>query len=86
MGCYLAPDDTSTINSVVAVIKERPKGPKLLVAVDFSANLAEPEGDWRGEDIAAALNGGNRGYIGALPPPTVPVVPGQEDVEYDTRS
>ena len=59
---------------------------EVLVGVDFSANLAEPEGDRRGEDITAALNGGNRGYIGALPTPKVPVVPGQEDVEYDTRS
>ena len=47
MGCYLAPDDTLTIESVVAALKERPVGAKLLVAGDFNANLAEPEGDRR---------------------------------------
>ena len=55
VGCYLAPDDTSTIDSVVARLKERPMGAELLVAGDFNANLAEPEGDQRGEDIAAAM-------------------------------
>ena len=55
VGCYLAPDDTSTIESVVSAIKESPMGAKLLVAGDFIANLAEPEGDRRGEYIAAAM-------------------------------
>ena len=55
MGCYLSPDNTSTIESVVAALKERPMGNGLLVAGDFNANLADPEGDWRGEDIAAAM-------------------------------
>ena len=55
MGCYLAPDDTLTIESVVATLKERPRGAKLLVVGDFNVNLAEPEGDWRVEDIAAAM-------------------------------
>ena len=55
MGCYLAPDNTLTIESVVAALKERPKGTKLLVVGDFNANLAEPGGDRREEDIAAAL-------------------------------
>ena len=32
VGCYLAPDDTSTIESVVVALKERPRGAKLLVA------------------------------------------------------
>ena len=26
-----------------------------MVAGDFDVNLAEPEGDWRGEDITAAM-------------------------------
>ena len=47
--------DTLMIESVVAALKERPRGAELLVAGDFHANLAEPEGDRRGEDIAAAL-------------------------------
>ena len=55
MVCYLAPDDTSTIESVVAVIKERPRGAKLLVAGDFNVNLVEPEGDHRGADITASM-------------------------------
>ena len=55
VGCYLAPDDTLTIESVVVALKERPRGARLLVAGDFNVNLAEPEGDRRGEDIAAAM-------------------------------
>ena len=55
MGCYLAPDDTSTIESVVARLKECPRGAELLVTGDFNVNLAESEGDRRGEDIAAAM-------------------------------
>ena len=55
MGCYLAPDDTLTIERVVEALKERPKGAELMVAGDMNANLANPEGDQRGEDIAAAL-------------------------------
>ena len=37
------------------MLNERPKGAKLLVAGDLNANLADPEGDRRGEHIAAAL-------------------------------
>ena len=55
MVCYLAPDDTLTIDSVVAALKERPSGTELLVAGDFNINLLETEGDRRGEDIAAAM-------------------------------
>ena len=32
IGCYFAPNNTSTIESVVASLKERPRGSKLLVA------------------------------------------------------
>ena len=55
MGCYLAPNDTLTIESVVAALKERPMGAGLLVSGEFNANLAEPEEDRRGEDMAAAM-------------------------------
>ena len=48
MVCYLSPDNTSTIESVIAALKERPIGAELLVAGDFNANLVDPEGDWRG--------------------------------------
>ena len=55
IGCYLAPDDTSTIESVVAALKERPKGTALLVTGDLKTALDDPENDRRGTEIAAAL-------------------------------
>ena len=48
VGYYLAPDNTLTIESVVAALKDRPRGAELMVAGDFNSNLAEPEGDQRG--------------------------------------
>ena len=53
--CYLSPDDTLTIDSVAAALKERPQGAELLVAGYFNVKLSEPEVDRRQEDIAAAL-------------------------------
>ena len=55
VGCYLAPDDTLTIESVVAALKDLPRGSELLGAGGLNVNLVEPEGDQRGEDIAAAI-------------------------------
>ena len=55
MGCYLSPDNTSTIESVIASLKERPRGAKLLVAGDFNVKLSEPGGYLSGEDILKAL-------------------------------
>ena len=55
VGCHLAPDGTSTIESVVAVLKERPRGAELLVTGDFNVNLAEPEGYRKGEDITVDM-------------------------------
>ena len=55
MECYLAPNGILMIESVVATLKERPRDAKLLVVGDFNVNLADPEGDRRGEDIAAAM-------------------------------
>ena len=55
VGCCLTPDNTLTIESVVAELKDLSMGAKLLVAGDFNANIVEPEGDRRGEDIAAAM-------------------------------
>ena len=55
MGCYIAPDKNSTIDSVVAALKERTCGAKLLMAGDFNTQILEPEGDRRGEEIAATL-------------------------------
>ena len=55
VGCYLAPDDTSAIDSVVAALKELPRGTKLLVAGDLNVKLSDPEGDRREEEIVASL-------------------------------
>ena len=55
IGCYLAPDNTSTIESVVAALKERPRGAALLMAGDLNTTLTEQENDRRGTYIAAAL-------------------------------
>ena len=55
-GCYLAPENTSTIESVIAELKERPRGTTLLVAGDLNIKLVDPEGYGREEDIGAALN------------------------------
>ena len=53
--CYLAPDNTSTIESVVAALKERPKGTALVVVGDLNTALDDPENNRRGTEIAAAL-------------------------------
>ena len=42
MGCYLAPDDTSTVERFVDALRSRPRGAELLVAGDFNVNLATP--------------------------------------------
>ena len=55
IGCYLAPDDTSMIDSFVAALKEQPRGTTLLVAGDLNMTLSDPEKDERGTEIAAAL-------------------------------
>ena len=55
IGCYLYPGDTSKIESVVATLKERPRGNALLVAVDLNTTLTDPENNRRGTEIAAAL-------------------------------
>ena len=55
IGCYLYPDDTLTVDIVVAALKERPRGAALLVAVDLNTTLMEPENYQRGTDIAAAM-------------------------------
>ena len=50
---YRNPDDTSTIESVVAALKERPRGTALILAGDLNTTLADPENDMRGTEIAA---------------------------------
>ena len=55
MGCYLAPNDTLTMEKVVEALRRRPRRAELLVAGDFNVNLATPEGYRRAEDIATTL-------------------------------
>ena len=55
IGCYLAPDETLTIENVVTALKERPQGTALIVAGDLNTTLADPENDSRGTEIAAKL-------------------------------
>ena len=50
MGCYIAHDDASAIEDVIAAIRA-----VLMVACDFNADLDEPERSARAEEIAAAL-------------------------------
>ena len=44
LGCYLAPDNASTIEDVVAAIGKRPQGAALVVVGNFNTYLATPEG------------------------------------------
>ena len=53
--CYLSPDNTLTIESVVAALKYRPKGTELVVVGDLNMELEDPENDQRGTEIALAL-------------------------------
>ena len=55
IGCYVAPDNASIIESVIAALIECPRGSELLVPEDCNANLNQPEGDHRKEEIAAEL-------------------------------
>ena len=48
LGMLPRPNNTLMIESVIAALKERPRGAELLVAGDFNFNLADPEGDRRG--------------------------------------
>ena len=52
VGVYIAPEDTETMERVVEAIRRKPRGADLLVAGDFNANIAAPEGDQRAEEIA----------------------------------
>ena len=55
VGCYLAPQNTLTVESLIATLKERPRGSTLLVVGDSNKNQLEPEGNQGGKDIVAAL-------------------------------
>ena len=55
MGCYIAPDNASTIEAFVADIGQWPHRADILVDGDFNANLAAPEGKACDKEISAAL-------------------------------
>ena len=55
IGCYLAPDDTSTIERVVTALRDIPKGTTLIVAGDLNTDLEDSESDRRRTEIAAAM-------------------------------
>ena len=55
MGVYIAPEATETVERVVEAIRKKPRGAELLVAGNFNADIAAPEGDWRAENIATEL-------------------------------
>ena len=52
---YLAPDNASTIDDVVAAIRQWPQGPALLVVGNFHTDMVIPEGWERDGGIAAAM-------------------------------
>ena len=56
VGYHLDPDDTSTIDDVVAAISQQLQGAALLVVGNFNTDLAAPEGMARDEEIAAAMD------------------------------
>ena len=55
MGCYINPDDDSTLEDVAAAISRRPCGDELMVVGNFNANLEKPEGITCTEDIKMDL-------------------------------
>ena len=56
VGCYISPDNATTIEGVVADIRQRPRGAAMLVTGNFNSKLASLEGHVRDEVIAAALS------------------------------
>ena len=55
VGCYLAPDNASTIDDIIVAISQRLRGAALLVSGDINTNLTAPEGRTQDEDIAEAI-------------------------------
>ena len=81
VGCYLAPDDTLTIERVIEALSSWPKGAELLVAGDQNANLAAPEGDRRAKgNCNDDHNRGSRGNGATLPAAGAQVVSESVDV------
>ena len=55
IGCYIAPDNARTIERVVTVLWDQPRGTALLVGGEFNTNLGDTASDRRVAEIAAAL-------------------------------
>ena len=56
MGCYLDPDNASTIEVVIAAIIQQTDEAELLVAGNFNVDLADQEGNTRDEEIYVSLS------------------------------
>ena len=88
VGCYLIPNNTSTIESVVFVLKKQPHGSELLVAGDFNVKLSDLEWGWSGGWGGGYYGGANHRrfgeYVEPLTPAPAPMVPGREDVGHDS--
>ena len=54
-GAYIALEDTERMERVVAAIRKNPRGAELMVAVDFNADIAAPEGNRRAENITTDI-------------------------------
>ena len=55
IGCYLAPEDTATIERVVTALGDRPKGTTLVMVGDLNTDLEDSERNRRGTEIAGAM-------------------------------
>ena len=53
--CNIAPSNEATIKGIISAIGQRPCGAALLVAVNFSSDLAASEGNRWEEYISAAV-------------------------------
>ena len=53
--CYLYPNNSLAIESIIAVLKERPQGLEILVAGYFNADLVQTEKATRKDEIVTAL-------------------------------
>ena len=51
IGCYLAPEDAETIERVVTVLGDRPKGTALIVVGDLNTDLGEVSRVHRRQDV-----------------------------------
>ena len=55
IGCYIASDDARTIDRVVTVLGDQPRGTALIVAGGLNTDLGEMASNGRGTEIATAI-------------------------------